>query len=134
MHHLHPRSRSTSTLFTATLLISFLVVGAPHLLPCPADRRQFADSFETPDGKRYRRKRKDVEAVNEDTPEIEASEDGSMLGSKPKRECPVPKPGGIVGQIMGFKSEERPKPSEVIVQPLDNRRPSQLQREAGEAP
>lgn len=134
MHHLHPRSRSTSTLFTATLFISFLVVGAPHLLPCPVDRRQFADSFETPDGKRYRRKRKDAGAVNEEIQEIDVSEEGSMMTSKPKRECPVPKPGGIVGQIMGFKSEERPRPSEVIVQPLDTKRPSQIHREAGEAP
>lgn len=134
MHHLHPRSRSTSTLFTATLFISFLVVGAPHLLPCPADRRQFADSFETSDGKRYRRKRKDVGTVNEETQEIEQSEEESIITSKPKRECPVPRPGGIVGQIMGFKNEERPKPAEVIIQPLNTKRPSKLHREAGEVP
>ncbi|KAF2172450.1 hypothetical protein M409DRAFT_50148 [Zasmidium cellare ATCC 36951] len=133
MHHLHPRSRSTSTLFTATLAISFLVVGAPHLLPCPADRRQFAHSFETADGKRYRRKRKEVANGNEDTQEIEVSDDGSMVNGKPKRECPVPRPGGIVGQIMGFKNEERPKPSEVIVQPLNAKR-SRLHNEGGETP
>lgn len=132
MHHLHPRSKSTSTLFTATLFISFLVVGAPHLLPCPVDRRQFADSFEAPDGKRYRRRRKEVANSNGGAQGVEISDDGMMEDGRPKRECPVPKPGGIVGQIMGFKNEERPKPSEVIIQPLDAKRVRQSQREAGE--
>lgn len=32
-------------------------------------------------------------------------EDGGAQGrlSKPKRECPVPKPGGLVGEILGFR-------------------------------
>jgi len=33
---LHPRSLTTSTLFTTIALLSFLIVGAPHVLPCPA--------------------------------------------------------------------------------------------------
>lgn len=136
MHHLHPRSRTTSTLFTTTLAISFLVVGAPHLLPCPVDRRQYADSFETPDGKRYRRKRKDVTSEATETQETHVAESGNAALSqdeRPKRECPVPKPGGLVGQLLGFKSD-RPKPVEVVVQPLETKRAKQTQQAADDAP
>jgi cytochrome c oxidase assembly factor 2 len=42
-------------------------------------------------------------------------EDGDMEGKGEKRvvkrECPVPKPGGIVGEILGFKSSSREKGS-----------------------
>lgn len=62
------------------------------------------------------------------------SDDGLTSNGRPKRECPVPKPGGIVGQIMGFKNEERPRPSEVVVQPLEAKRSRQIQKESGEAP
>ncbi|KAI5805194.1 hypothetical protein EDC01DRAFT_758020 [Geopyxis carbonaria] len=47
---LHPKSLSTASLFTSTALLAFLVVGAPHLLPCPAPRRAFADAGEREDG------------------------------------------------------------------------------------
>jgi cytochrome c oxidase assembly factor 2 len=45
---------------------------------------------------------------------------------RPKRECPVPKPGGLLGQIIGFRSEERMKPVEVVVQSRDTRRVEQV--------
>jgi cytochrome c oxidase assembly factor 2 len=42
-------------------------------------------------------------------------EDGGMEGKGEKRvvkrECPVPKPGGIVGEILGFKSSSGEKGS-----------------------
>ena len=41
--HLHPRSRTTSSLFATTLVLSFFVVGLPHILPCPAPRTVLAD-------------------------------------------------------------------------------------------
>lgn len=41
-----------------------------------------------------------------------------MAETKRKRECPVPKPGGIVGQVMGFKEHENQRPSQVIVKEL----------------
>lgn len=120
MHHLHPRSRTTSTLFTTTLAISFLVVGIPHLLPCPVDRRQFADTVEMPDGTIRRRRRK-VPVEEGVEPEAEVT-DTSSTKERPKRECPVPKPGGLVGQIMGFEEKERVTPAEVIVQSLPSRK------------
>ncbi|KAH8728587.1 hypothetical protein GQ44DRAFT_674905 [Phaeosphaeriaceae sp. PMI808] len=82
--HLHPRSRMTTSLFTTTLMISFLVVAAPHLLPCPVDPRTFADSADpTSEARRARRREK----------------------LAPKRECPVPKPGGLMGQVLGWKED-----------------------------
>jgi len=136
MHHLHPRSRTTSTLFTTTLAISFLVVALPHLLPCPVDRRQFADTIEMPDGTiKRRRRRRQEESTN---PEDGAGEVAVMVAAdgdaRPKRECPVPKPGGLVGQIMGFEQKERQGPSEVVVQGLRTRRVQQARETDEDAP
>lgn len=43
----------------------------------------------------------------EDKPAVEESaeegEDSIVPSRKEKRECPVPKPGGLVGEILGFK-------------------------------
>lgn len=124
--HLHPRSRLTSSLFATTLFFSFFVVSLPHVLPCPAPRVAFADG-ESPDGQpqRRRRRRKCVEnegeqrkegsAVDESSDEGESTIMARIQGPKPKRECPVPKPGGMVGELLGFKpssdgDEKRSKP------------------------
>ncbi|RAO69916.1 uncharacterized protein BHQ10_005928 [Talaromyces amestolkiae] len=65
---LHPRSRSTSSLFAATMVASFVIVGLPHIFPCPAPRRTLADSQVemTADGQqimRPRRRRKTPEST-----------------------------------------------------------------------
>ncbi|KAK4543735.1 hypothetical protein LTR36_005380 [Oleoguttula mirabilis] len=138
MHYLHPRSRTTGTLFTATLAVSFLVVALPHLLPCPVDRRQFADTIEMPDGTIKRRRRKS-QAPEEEAGLAKAIADDDMQQAvsegRPKRECPVPKPGGLVGQIMGFESKERERPAEVVVQGLVKaRRAGARGGDAGETP
>ncbi|QRD84733.1 putative alpha-1,3-mannosyltransferase [Aspergillus flavus] len=113
--HLHPRSRSTSSLFAATLLASLFVVGLPHLFPCPAPRRTLADSemLITADGQQIprirRKKRKDAEmlgsegnalAQTQQTPDevstfLQLEEEAERL-AKAGRECPVPKPGGVL--------------------------------------
>ncbi|PVI03585.1 hypothetical protein DM02DRAFT_557679 [Periconia macrospinosa] len=111
--HLHPRSRMTMSLFTSTLMVSFLVVATPHLLPCPVDPRTLADSA-TPDaltGEPRRRRRRRVPAEEtcndvmsgEQIKRKEAEEDRVT----PKRECPVPKPGGLIGQVLGLKSDQQ---------------------------
>lgn len=126
--HLHPRSRSTTSLFTATLLASFLIVGMPHLFPCPAPRRTLADSEATlsPDGQRIirRRRRKEteqaspIEGVNgghhhrhqeldEELVKFRQMEEEADTLAKMGRECPVPKPGGLVGEILGFRQRGR---------------------------
>lgn len=109
--HLHPRSRATSSIFATTLFASFFVVALPHVLPCPAPRVAYADG-ELPDGTRRRRRRPKVlekegdPEISKDEPLVEESSADTRLDqiSKSKRgECPIPKPGGIVGEILGFK-------------------------------
>lgn len=130
---LHPRSRSTSSLFAATMVASFVIVGLPHIFPCPAPRRTLADSQVemTADGQqiiRPRRRRKTPESPQQDellqhTKEVAATkavppqfaessadEVATFLQMEAEaeslarigRECPVPKPRGIVGQLLGF--------------------------------
>src|SRR4051794_26143813 len=115
--HLHPRSRLTSSLFATTLLASFLVVGLPHALPCPAPRMAYADGEMNPDATPKRRKRRKCVSTSESAPagcneakpveEVpmdEDTEDEDISVKRGRRECPVPKPGGIVGQILGFRN------------------------------
>ncbi|KAL9618707.1 MAG: hypothetical protein Q9160_006586 [Pyrenula sp. 1 TL-2023] len=136
--HLHPRSRATSTLFTVTLLTSFAVVGLPHILPCPAPRRGYADSdmIMTEDGRVIHRRRGgeknsiDADDVGKDgtlqtmigarsagksfTDEqavfLRLQEEAQAL-EKERRECPVPKPKGIIGEVLGL-TRSRPGKTE----------------------
>ncbi|MCJ1399891.1 hypothetical protein MMC11_003094, partial [Xylographa trunciseda] len=106
--HLHPRSRLTTSLFGTTLLVSFLVVGMPHILPCPAPRTEFADVEVGEDGRRRRRRRKPLSDsdravdVSEDKGEsVDAVSEKEMMARR-AHQCPVPKPGGRIGQVLGF--------------------------------
>lgn len=134
---LHPRSRQTGLLFTSTLAICFLVVGAPHILPCPVNPRQYADTIEGPDGQpmRRRRRRQVAETSGSESDGLEQmAEDSMMIENKKKRECPVPKPGGIVGQVMGFKEREHEEPRQVIVKEVQGRRNAHRHSENQETP
>ncbi|KAL7628920.1 hypothetical protein AAE478_000436 [Parahypoxylon ruwenzoriense] len=122
--HLHPRSRMTSSLFATTVAASFFVVALPHILPCPAPRVAYADSEVSADGTRRRRRRKpEPAAVKDGIVQFEStSEDferaaartgdvAAAAAARPvrERECPVPKPGGVIGELIGFnksKTEE----------------------------
>ncbi|KAI1478434.1 hypothetical protein K445DRAFT_317758 [Daldinia sp. EC12] len=125
--HLHPRSRMTSSLFATTVAASFFVVTLPHILPCPAPRVTYADSEIAPDGTRRRRRRKPESAVvkdgivqfespSEDLEHVAKETGGVATRARKERECPVPKPGGVIGELMGFKgkskTEERNGPSD----------------------
>ncbi|CAE7199718.1 hypothetical protein P3342_010301 [Pyrenophora teres f. teres] len=105
--HLHPRSRMTTSLFTTTLMVSFLVVAAPHLIPCPVDPRTLADSAD-PTGERRRRRRKLPEDETCNDIMREERRRKFLLEEKlaAKRECPVPKPGGLIGQVLGVEGDE----------------------------
>src|SRR4051794_8623510 len=112
--HLHPRSKFTSSLFATTLFASFFVVALPHALPCPAPHIAYADTVSVDASGRPRRRRRKC-PVNEEEKEegsipklhsfnnekVDIESEGTRLQ---KRECPVPKPGGIVGEILGFKA------------------------------
>lgn len=117
---LHPRSTLTSSLFATTLLASFLVVGIPHLVPCPAPRVAYADGEMPVDGSQRRRRRR-RKCLNTDGSPQESCKDTNQLDggstdeeeslahqlreASSKRECPVPKPNGILGSILGFKND-----------------------------
>ena len=113
--HLHPRSRLTTSLFGTTLLVSFLVVGMPHIVPCPAPRVKFADSdFEVMEDGRRRRRRRTTEASVDKNPRadtekqmpLQISEDEKVMMRKKAHECPVPKPPGIIGRVLGFEGQD----------------------------
>ncbi|KAI1325505.1 hypothetical protein F5Y16DRAFT_377845 [Xylariaceae sp. FL0255] len=126
--HLHPRSRMTSSLFATTVVASFIVVGLPHILPCPAPRVAYADSSSTsadgtcrPRRSRRRSPQQTTEvkdgiaqfsspAPHSDSVGLSGAEDGAeeteATAARGKRECPVPKPGGVIGELMGFKKEK----------------------------
>ncbi|KAK4165925.1 hypothetical protein QBC43DRAFT_314542 [Cladorrhinum sp. PSN259] len=115
--HLHPRSRMTSSLFATTVVASFFVVALPHILPCPAPRRALADG-EMPE--KRRRRKSEVESptatISEDGIvqfQGQPAERGLKKSAQAARECPVPKPGGILGEWLGFhgpKEDKTPKP------------------------
>lgn len=96
----------------------------PHILPCPAPRVVYADG-EMPDGTPQRRRRRRPKCAEEKEGAetlkdgVSVVEEGTGSGSdetstpiedgpltKPKKgaECPIPKPGGIVGEMLGFRA------------------------------
>ncbi|KAL7269471.1 hypothetical protein RUND412_007866 [Rhizina undulata] len=70
---LHPKSFSTTSLFTSMALLAFLVVGAPHVLPCPVNRPGLQHADEVGNGAERK---------------------------KNMRKCPVPRPTGLVGEVL----------------------------------
>lgn len=43
-----------------------------------------------------------------------------------QRECPVPKPGGLLGQVMGFERQERERPMVVVKALREKRRDEEI--------
>jgi cytochrome c oxidase assembly factor 2 len=91
----------------------------PHILPCPAPRIAYADGELAADGttkRRTRRKSVDMQdlakegssEVNQlDTDSIDGPDgiEEQTSGKRSRRECPIPKPSGRVGELLGFKNE-----------------------------
>jgi cytochrome c oxidase assembly factor 2 len=158
--HLHPRSSATTTLFASTLAASFIIVGIPHIFPCPAPRKGYLDA----DGKTVRRRpRRSQSGEGEVGDKVEGHDGGigtadaqlglgrelkTLLASttltsdsslakrdsakgdrgggreeedaralfremeeeeeameRERRECPVPKPRGKIGELLGFGTD-----------------------------
>ena len=125
------------SLFTTTLMVSFLVVATPHLLPCPVDPRKLADSPdpEALSGQPRRRRRrvpKDEtcnDVMSEDRRKIKEADEWAA----PKRECPVPKPSGLIGQVLGLKNEEteeEERPSIATQIQIARRKPTSSEEES----
>lgn len=126
--HLHPRSRMTTSLFTTTLMVSFLVVAAPHLIPCPVDPRTLADSADPTAQHRLRRRlwrRESSDSLDGETCNTVLSEERrrqTQIEDKlsARRECPVPKPRGLIGTVLGVGEEEgRPEGEESILKRME---------------
>lgn len=47
----------------------------------------------------------------------------AALGEDKPNKCPVPKPGGLVGQIMGFDQQRSENAPKVVVESLKSRTP-----------
>ncbi|KAH0534040.1 hypothetical protein FGG08_007356 [Glutinoglossum americanum] len=102
----------------------------PHLLPCPSGSRiDYADGEMPEDRQRQRRRRRRAGSRGYEDSEDCPVADGELVdsasrvtaGKRRRRECPIPKPGGLVGEILGFtrrdskssfQSEEPPTTSE----------------------
>ncbi|KAL0633389.1 hypothetical protein Q9L58_007702 [Maublancomyces gigas] len=87
---MHPKSFSTAGLFTTTAVLSFLVVAAPHILPCPATGSERAEST-TPIAHLQEKQRK----------------------KKQKYLIPRPVPGGLIGEVLGRKVMANPAAKEM---------------------
>lgn len=83
---------------------------------------------------RRRRKRKQIADETGSEGETAEAYDALVAESKKTRECPVPKPGGLLGQVMGFKENENQKSPQVIVERVQARRTAPKQQEANDTP
>lgn len=102
------------SLFTGCLAVSFLVVGMPHLLPCPVDRRQYSEG-----GPRRAKRKIDHDPLNpsDDTMAYLRQQDFSA-SSRRDRECPVPKPIELVKRSLGIAAgtaDQTPTQQRVVV-------------------
>lgn len=117
-------------MFTSTLAFSFLIVGIPHVLPCPVPPRPLAEgeTWEVYTDKEGRRRRRRISKIDNDGTQADNKSDMGMdaleEARRRARECPVPKPTGLVGQIMGFKPNEGGNMAkrEIRVEPIQQRR------------
>jgi cytochrome c oxidase assembly factor 2 len=110
----------TTSLFTTTLAISFLVVATPHLLPCPVDNRALADSADPNALNTQRRRRRRIPKEDGGDDETTRTSIGGIATSK--RECPIPKPGGLIGQVLGVKKDEEQKTGASTLRVIEERR------------
>ncbi len=137
--HLHPRSTATSTLFAGTLLASFIVVGIPHVFPCPRPRTGYADAemrfvdegnviqqrrvrgrgpAGLAPGVENRKIESDKAPPKSLTQTKNLQEEAALFRELQReaeildqqdagaRECPVPKPRGVLGRWLGFEERE----------------------------
>jgi cytochrome c oxidase assembly factor 2 len=91
-------------------MFSFFVVAIPHLLPCPVDPRPRMDSSDPgalSEDPRKRRRRRVLKEGSEDQIDEAKVRYWKEVDERERnrRECPVPKPGGLIGQVLGLKHE-----------------------------
>jgi cytochrome c oxidase assembly factor 2 len=100
----------TSSIFATTVVASFLVVGLPHMLPCPVPAKRFADGEVMVDenGKRKVWRSREPAEIKDGLVQFNQSSDDAIRTTPEslRRECPVPKPGGMLGEWLGFHKED----------------------------
>lgn len=100
----------TSSLFATTVVASFFVVALPHILPCPVPRTKYADGEVIVDenGRRRRWRRRETPENGDGIVQFNQTADGDTcnVAEPTKRECPVPKPGGMLGEWLGFHKND----------------------------
>ena len=97
---LHPRSTSTSSLFSTIMFLAFMVVAAPHVLPCPAPHRTVrADGVEE-DGEKF------YKDEGDEAKEEQRRRRKRRRKQEQGRRCPIPRPnrgGGLVEEVLRFR-------------------------------
>ena len=98
----------TSSLFATTVAASFFVVALPHILPCPVPATKFADGDVVVDenGRRKVWRCRDRPEVKDGIAQFPSDVDAEYDTKRTKRECPVPKPGGMLGEWLGFHAKD----------------------------
>lgn len=81
--------------------------------------------------KRRRRRKQVTEGEEVETVSATQLASEQVTAESKKRECPVPKPGGLVGQIMGFKEQDRERPSQILVKEWQGRKAGSARHETG---
>lgn len=75
------------------------------MLPCPVPANRFADGDVVVDEngkrKRFRKREEPRSGIVQFGSDMDAEQGTKSM----KRECPVPKPGGILGEWLGFHNE-----------------------------
>jgi cytochrome c oxidase assembly factor 2 len=123
--HLHPRSSATSTLFGVTLLASFVVVGIPHIFPCPRPKNGRLSApqdlkIPTNHDRQTQLQKTELEIEEEILRQIEV--EAAQYESQ-RRECPVPKPRKVLETLLGRqealeeKTNKRPGLDSLILHP-----------------
>ena len=93
---LHPRSASTTSLFSTIMLLAFMVVAAPHVLPCPVPHRAVRADGADEDGEKFYK----------DKGGKEERKRKRMRQEQGRRRCPIPRPssgGGLVEEVLRFR-------------------------------
>lgn len=114
--------------------MSFIVVGLPHLLPCPVPK-SYADSQDpnAPNQRRRRRRKDQIDVDGENQGRQDGNvEDNAGFEISRGRECPVPKPGGLIGTVLGFQKEKAERPVVRIVPSAEKRSRPRKEGEVGE--
>lgn len=101
----------TSSIFATTVVACFAVVALPHVLPCPAPKTRLADGSVDVDGRRRLRRQQLLEQQQQQGSGFVSfpmeGEDAASNAAASRRECPVPKPGGMLGEWLGFHGDDK---------------------------